>query len=140
MKLITKDTDYAIRALVFMGEKEKNIFNVRNLSEELKISHQFLRRLLQVLSKNRILRSVKGKGGGFSLNKKPGEIFLSELVGIFQVKMELKNCMVKDERCPNFQSCLLSRKLDRIEQIIEKEIGNLSIENLIGKKVDAKNR
>jgi Rrf2 family protein len=138
MKLIIKETDYAMRALVFMGKNRNSLYNVREISEELKISHQYLRRILQVLSRNGILKSLKGKNGGFILNKDPGKIFLVNLIDIFQGSIDIKHCMVGTGICPNNKSCLLSRNLEKMQNIIKKDIGALSIETLIRNKITAK--
>jgi Rrf2 family protein len=139
MKLITKDTDYAMRALIFLGSNKDKLFSVKEISEKLSISHQFLRRLLQVLNRNGILRSVKGKGGGFAINKNPEEIYLESLIRIFQGEIDIKHCMVRANVCPDKKTCLLTRKLNEMEKLIKKEIGNINIQALIGNKIVEKN-
>lgn len=65
MKLITRDTDYAIRALCFITIGRKEIIPVRELVENLKVPRPFLGKLLQILNKKRLLKSYKGLGGIF---------------------------------------------------------------------------
>ena len=62
MKLITRDTDYAIRALCFIA-KEQDTISVAQLVNRMRMPRSFLRKLLQVLSSKGILVSIKGKGG-----------------------------------------------------------------------------
>jgi len=137
MKLITKDTDYVIQALVFMAENSDSGFSVKEISEELGISLSYLRKLLQILNKKGVLSSMKGKGGGFTLKLKPEKIFVSDLINIFQGKLDIKNCYVKNKRCSNLVNCILHKKLINIEDFIKKEIGTLSIKDIIeaGKKL-----
>jgi len=84
VKLITRDTDYALRAVIFMAKGEKGVFSVAELSKELKMPRPFLRKLLQVLRKKGILGSRKGREGGFWLALPAGKIFLMDLWRIFQ--------------------------------------------------------
>ena len=56
MKLITRDTDYAIRALCFIARFKKKIVSVSELVKVLKIPRPFLRKILQTLNKKRILK------------------------------------------------------------------------------------
>ena len=65
MKLITRDTDYALRALCFIAKHKKEIISVDRLAEESKIPRPFLRKILQKLNRAGILKSYKGQGGGF---------------------------------------------------------------------------
>jgi len=67
MKLITKQTDYAIRALGAMAKEKDSIFTTSFLAKKLKISKPFVRAILQKLNKEHMLVSYKGKGGGFKM-------------------------------------------------------------------------
>ena len=73
MKLITRNTDYALRALCYIS-KNKNIVTVNELVKKLKVPRSFMRKILQRLNKRRILVSFKGQGGGFKLRALPEKI------------------------------------------------------------------
>ena len=59
MKLITRDTDYAVRALIFIIKQKKEVISVNKLINNLKLPRPFLRKILQVLNKKGILNSAK---------------------------------------------------------------------------------
>jgi len=61
MKLITRNTDYALRALCYIS-KNKNIVTVDELVERLGVPRSFMRKILQQLNKKMILVSFKGQG------------------------------------------------------------------------------
>lgn len=131
MKLITKDTDYALRALIFIAKNKNKIITAREISDNLNISYPFLRKLLQVFNKNKILISVKGKNGGFYLSKKPEEIFLNEIIEIFQGKIDVKQCLIGKNKCPDIKTCLIHKKLNKIEDFIENEFSTISVATLM---------
>src|SRR4030042_4841542 len=131
MKLITKDTDYVIQALVFMAKNSDRGFSVKEISNELDLSLSYLRKLLQILNKEGVLTSVKGKGGGFVLKLKPDKIFIQDLINIFQGKLDIKNCCVKNKKCSNVTECILHKKLINVEAFIKREIGSMSIKNIV---------
>ena len=64
MKLITRDTDYALRALIRIAVSGKQVVSVSELVNELAIPRAFLRKVLQKLTKHSVLISVKGNQGG----------------------------------------------------------------------------
>lgn len=139
MKLITRDTDYALRALLFMAGRKERRVSVSQLVESLGVPRPFLRKLLQALTRHGILRSHKGFGGGFRLGKASGEIFLLDLMRIFQGPFELNECLFKSKICPNRRFCSLRRKISGIEKNVINElnritIGSLLKENRHGKK------
>lgn len=134
MKLITRDTDYALRAICcIVRHKDKRVSAVR-LVKKLKMPYPFLRKLLQQLDKNGILKSYKGKGGGFVLAKAPGDILVLDLIKIFQGPLKLNECLFKKSCCPNITKCLLKKKIDKIEDYVIKELRTISISSLVKKR------
>ena len=67
MKLINRDTDYAVRALSYILRRKDKIVTAAELVRELDMPRPFLRKILQSLNKNGFLKSQRGKGGGFIL-------------------------------------------------------------------------
>ncbi len=131
MKLITRDTDYAIRAISFMAKKKKKIVSVSELVRTLKIPRPFLRKILQILNKNQILKSIKGKAGGFMLGLSPNKIYLVDLMRIFQGSLKLNKCIFKKKICPNIKTCKLKKQLDNIQKYVISELKTITIAHLI---------
>ncbi len=131
MKLITRDTDYAIRAIVYMAKHKERKISVKELVKNLKVPQPFLRKILQVLDKKGMLRSYKGKGGGFLLNTRPQDIFLLDLIRIFQGRFSLNECFLKKHACPHTKECRLRRKIDKIQGYVVKELKKINIEYLL---------
>jgi len=131
MKLITRDTDYAFRAITFMPKNKGKIISVKELVQNLKVPRPFLRKILQVLDKKGLLRSYKGKGGGFLLNARPQEIFLMDLIKVFQGRFSLNECFLKKHACPHIKSCRLRKKIDKIQDYVLKELKKINIAYLL---------
>ena len=131
MKLITRNTDYAIRALAYMAGKEKILVSATELVKALKIPRQFLRGILQELGRKKLVRSYKGIGGGFRLARTPSSIYIKDVAEIFQGPFNLNECLFKKSLCPNRKSCLLKRKIDNIEKHVVSEISGISISDLL---------
>ncbi|MCF7916769.1 MAG: Rrf2 family transcriptional regulator [Candidatus Omnitrophica bacterium] len=130
MRLITKDTDYAIRALVVLA-KRKEVVSASELVKQLKIPYPFLRQIMQELGKNKIVKSYKGRGGGFELRILPRNIYIIDLMKIFQGSLELTRCMVKNKICPDLKKCILRKKVKEIEKNIKSEFKNMTISDLV---------
>jgi len=131
MKLITRDTDYALRALCYIAKKKKEIVTVRELVKVLKIPKPFLRKLLQILNKKGILKSFKGQGGGFRLALLAHRIFLADLIEIFQGKLSLNECFFKKMTCPDIHTCSLRKKINRIERQIIYKLKFITLASLL---------
>lgn len=130
MKLITRNTDYAVRALCYIARQKKEFVSVTELVSELAIPRSFLRKILQILSSAGLLESYKGQGGGFTLACSPEKIFLTKLIQIFQNTIHLNECIFKKKICPNRATCLLKVEIDKIEREALRRLGSISIASL----------
>lgn len=131
MKLITRNTDYAIRAVSFIAVSKNELVKTQELVRALKIPQPFLRKILQSLNRKKIVRSYKGPGGGFKLAVKPKEISIVDLIEVFQGPLEVNKCLFKKEICPNSKKCTLRIKMNKIEDHIKSELKSITIEDLL---------
>ncbi len=131
MKLITRNTDYAIRALCFMAKNKGKMTPVSVLVKELKVPRPFLRKILQILERRGMLISARGIGGGFALAKGPEKISVLELVEIFQGPFELTECLLKKKRCPEIERCRLRKKICCIEKNFISELKAITMESIL---------
>ena len=114
MRLISRKTDYAIRAICFIAEAKGRMVSVTELVRELKIPRPFLRSILQILNRKGILKSFKGPEGGFRLARPAEEILVADLIRIFHGPIKLGQCLFKEQLCQNARDCSLKRKIDNI--------------------------
>jgi Rrf2 family protein len=131
MKLLTRNTDYAVRAICYMAKRGQGVISVTELVKALKIPRPFLRKILQTLNKNGIVKSSKGMGGGFRLAVSPKRIYLVELLKVFQGPLRINECIFKRKICPNVRSCPLKKKIDAISAHVESELNSITIGSLI---------
>ena len=141
MKLITRNTDYAMRALCYIAQQGTSSVPVSEMVAQLKIPRPFLRKILQVLSGEGMLDSTKGQGGGFSLARSPQKIVLTDLIRIFQNTIQLNECVFKKKLCPNRSTCMLKKEIDSIEKEALQRLRGISIASLVnGKAGSARTR
>jgi len=133
MKLITRDTDYAIRALGCIAGHKGAIVTVSVLAARLGLPGAYLRKILQILNREGILSSSKGRGGGFSLVIKPENITIFRIVEIFQGPFTLSEHRFRGSKCPEIKICSLRKKLDALETHTVKELKSITISEMIRK-------
>lgn len=131
MKLITRDTDYAARALVFIAQKNNRVTSVAELVKELKIPRPFLRKILQALNKNGLLKSYRGQGGGFLLSLPAEKIFMTDLIRTFQGPLRINECFFRKRLCPERSVCALRKKIGNIEKYVIGELNNITVASLV---------
>ena len=87
MKL-TKSADYALRILIYLAGKEQQITNTA-LSKALEVPYHNLTKIIQHLARSEVIRSKKGKNGGITLNKRPEDISVRQVISIIDGPLNL---------------------------------------------------
>jgi Rrf2 family protein len=91
---ITSKTEYALRALqeVICSDTGKPVTR-KQIALKQGLSEHFLEKIFIGLQKKNIIRSVRGPGGGFVLNREPAEITL------WDIYIAVDDPDYKEERC-----------------------------------------
>ena len=131
MRLVTKNIHYAIRSLLYIAQNPDRVISVSYLVKKLNMHRAFLRRILQILSKHKILRSLKGKGGGFVLNTRPSKIRIIDIMEIFRDKADIMNCLLEKDICPHPDDCALMAKMKNVERELYKALKTTTVANLL---------
>lgn len=134
MSLITRDIDYALRAICCIAKDEKPVLSVAEIVRCLKIPRPFLRKILQVLNREKILQSHKGKGGGFKLTSGADQLSLLDVIVAFQGPVRLNDHKFKGKACPHLKRCGIKKKLDRVEKKLAFELKTITIRSIIKPK------
>jgi len=130
MKVLTKNTDYAIRALLELSFGDDQFISAKEIADKQKIPYEFLRKILNRLLKERVVMSREGGLGGFQLNISPAKIKLTDLIRIFQGEVQLSECMFRKKICPNRRNCVVRQNILQIEKKVVDEFCLITIENL----------
>lgn len=131
MKLLTKNTDYAVRALVHLASNPGRFIPSSEIAASECIPESFLKRLLQKMIREGILEAREGAAGGVQLKKKADRITVIDLIRIFQGQFQLSECMFRRKICPNRATCVLRSRIRGIEKKIETEFAGITIATLI---------
>ncbi len=94
---LSKKAEYALKALVALARKPANTsMLIEEISEAESIPVKFLEQILLMLKRAEILRSKRGQGGGYQLNRRPQEITLGEVVVLMDGPLEPMTCTLAE--------------------------------------------
>lgn len=100
--MLSKKSKYAMNALVYLAKhRDDGPVVISRIADSENIPHKFLEAILLDLKKSGILSSKKGKGGGYYLNREPGEVNMAQVVRLFDGAIALLPCVTYKyyERC-----------------------------------------
>lgn len=131
MKFLTKNTDYAIRALLVLSSNKEGFISAKQMADEQDIPYEYLRKILQQLIKEGLVLSKGGGRGGFQIKKDPKKIKVIDVICIFQGDLQLSDCMFRKKLCSNRAHCVLRKNIKRIERVVIDEFGGMTIQSLM---------
>jgi Rrf2 family protein len=110
--MLSKSTEYAIRALVFIQLRnwEEKRPGVEEIAKEIEAPEPYTAKILQILTKNKLLRSIKGRGGGFFFNDNQSNLTLYDVIYIVEGDACFHKCGIGLKQCNNDNPCPLHEK------------------------------
>lgn len=108
--VLSKACTYGVLASLYVAREtgaENRYVSIRQMSDELNISFHFLTKILQKLTKNKILVSLKGPRGGIALSRTPELITLYDVVIAIDGPELFTECLLGLPGCGTEQPCPL---------------------------------
>ena len=133
MKFSTRTT-YGLRAVICLAQNEKQgNLSLARIAKEEKISLPYLERIFVRLKKARLVKSVKGMRGGYSLVRTAKDINIWDLVKVLEGKIEMFSCLGDDGRidCGSRQPCGAGIVLSQVQKAIYQTLKNIKLSDLL---------
>ncbi len=127
---IKRETDYAIRTLLYMSQNHKKIYTVREISKKTLVPREFLSKIIQRLRKSKIIKSKRGIKGGYFLTRKPSEISLLDVILIFEGPPAMNLCAIEKRYCSLQKTCSVHPVWIKIRKYAEKNFKKENFEKL----------
>jgi Rrf2 family protein len=102
---ITRETDYAIRCVYYLKNKPDEVTMVDEIAREMLIPKSFLAKILQKLSRAKIVRSYRGVKGGFQLAREPENISIYDVIKAIEGPVAMNVCAVDKKKCSLSSKC-----------------------------------
>jgi len=85
MLSISTKSKYGLKAvLALAGGHGQGVMQLKDIAAAQAIPRQYLEQIFNQLGKANIIRSVRGKHGGYTLARPPGEITAAEIIGLLE--------------------------------------------------------
>jgi len=127
---LTKKTEYALRALceITISGSGKPLSR-KIISKNQDISEHFLEQIFIPLQKKGIVKSVRGPGGGFLLNKDKSEITVWDIYSVVEENENFYNkCALKRNAvCKYSKNCNIKNIWNKIDQSLKETMTKISL-------------
>ncbi|HTG01383.1 MAG TPA: Rrf2 family transcriptional regulator [Nitrospirota bacterium] len=129
--LITRETDYAVRTVLYLAKENDRMVNVSEISRAMHIPKSFLAKILQRLVLRGMVKSARGIKGGFQLAKRPADISLLNIMEAIQGPAGINLCAVDGKKCRMSSTCCVHPIWVDIRHDIEKRLQKQTIAGLL---------
>jgi Rrf2 family protein len=103
---ITRQADYALRAMVYLSKLEPTQRAATSqIAETKKIPPSFLAKIISQLSIAGLIHTSRGARGGVTLARPANEISVLEVVEAIDGPIALNECTISPEGCPFSGDC-----------------------------------
>jgi Rrf2 family protein len=134
--MLSKRSKYAIKALLALADHERGEpVRIVDLAQEEQIPPKFLELILLGLKNQGILQSRKGKGGGYLLARDPADIYLGQIVRMFDGPLAPVPCASQTAYmacadCPDEAVCGVHLAMKAVRDATAKVLDGTSIASL----------
>ena len=115
MLKITGAASLALHATVFLASNPDSRLSNRQIASELHVSEAHLSKVLQRLTKNGLVKSIRGVKGGFMIGKSSDEISLLDVFESIEGPFVANHCILDTPVC-NENNCIFGDLLKSVEK------------------------
>ena len=136
MRLSTRSR-YGMRILVQIACdcREKDCVRGRVVAEKQGISEAYLEQILIPLKTSGLVRTVRGRNGGYALNVDPASISVLDVIELFEGPFELAECETEDKRCERVEKCPMYEVWHRLSEVMRREAAKITLAELAEKNL-----
>ena len=134
MKISTKGR-YGTRALLELASRNSSEpVLLRNIAKKQDISLAYLEHVISPLIAAGILRSTKGPKGGISLNKKPADIKLSEVIRLLEGSVAPTDCVDNPDICERSDTCVTRDVWCEMKTAMDNILDKTTIQDMVNRQ------
>ena len=104
---------------------------LRNVSEEEEISIRYLEQIIIPLKIARLVKSIRGAGGGYTLGRPPAEITLREVLHALEGSCCLVDCVEDEQYCNRISTCAAHEVWKEATMRLKDYFDNVTLQDLI---------
>ena len=104
---------------------------LKSVSDEEEISIRYLEQIIIPLKINKLVKSIRGAGGGYTLARHPSKIKVAEILHALEGSCCLVDCVEDDDYCDRIPICASYDIWTEASNLLKNYFGKLSIQDLI---------
>ena len=124
---------YALRVMIDLAEHNtRDYIPLADIAKRQEISEKYLESIVGVLSKKGLVESLRGKGGGYRLNRSPEEYTVASILKVTEGSLAPVACLENEvNTCPRAAECRTIDMWTKLYKLIDDFFEGVTIAALI---------
>lgn len=135
--LVSTKGRYALRVMVELAcHSREEYVPLRTIAQQQGISEKYLESILTVLSKAGVIDGLRGKGGGYRLNRDAKDYSVGEILRLAEGTLAPVSCLdCKPNKCERAASCRTLPMWEKLDTLICNYLDSVSLADLIDSSI-----
>lgn len=131
--MISTKGRYAIRLMIDLAEQNTDVpVPLLSVANRQNISKKYLESIAKILVTNHLLKASSGKGGGYSLVRKPEEYTIWEILQLTEDSMYSVSCLMEGANaCPREGQCKTISMWRGYDKLVKEYFTGITIKDLL---------
>ncbi len=130
---ITTKGRYALRILLDLAQQDPEaIVPLNAIARRQEISNKYLEMIMGMLHKAGIVKSTRGKNGGYQLARRPDAYTVGEILKLTEGSLASVACLeTAEKRCERASECLTLPLWQELDRIVEDFLQSVTLQDLL---------
>lgn len=125
---------YALRVMLDLAQQDRDAYiSLKSISERQKISMKYMEAIVALLNRAGLLKSQRGKDGGYQLSRLPEEYPIGEILKLTEGTLAPVACLGEgcSKECEIASNCLTRPMWQKLDGIIDEYLSGVTLADLL---------
>ena len=131
--MISTKARYALRVMIDLAEhQDAGYIPLKDIAARQEISEKYLEIIIKILVKRKMLKGLRGKGGGYILTREPSEYIVGDIIELTEGPLAPVACLQPDaEVCNRKDICVTLPLWEKYYTLVHDFFFHITLEDVI---------
>lgn len=131
--MISTKARYALRVMIDLAEhQDAEYIPLKDIAARQEISEKYLEIIIKILVKGKMLKGLRGKGGGYILTREPSEYIVGDIIELTEGPLAPVACLQPDaEVCNRKDICVTLPLWEKYYTLVHDFFFHITLEDVI---------
>lgn len=133
MLKLSKKVEYGLIAMRHIASENNQISTVKEISERYSIPSDVLAKVMQKLTRGKLILSHQGAMGGYTLARGAHDISVMDVIGVMEgTQVGIAQCFAETpENCSIYSNCTIKHPLGKIQHNLEQVFASMKVSEIV---------